>query len=108
MIGFSSRCNSRRGNNWSFRNALDEAGVRGAYVDEEGGAENIENNKRKYFRILKGVDVTSEEGKVENIIKQVFNNLAMEVVVEKPPVEDSDVAVWVEGLRKLPNLHFEN
>ena len=57
---------------------------------------------------MKGFDVTSEEGKVENIIKQVFNNLAMEVVVEKPPVEDSDVAAWVEGLRKLPNLHFEN
>ena len=93
---------------WSFGNALDEAGVRGAYVDQEGETENIENNKRKYFRILKGVDVTSEEGKVENIIKQVFNNLAMEVVVEKPPVEDSDVAAWVEGLRKLPNLHFEN
>ena len=97
------------GNTWNFRNALDEAGVRGAYVDEDGGNENAENNnKRKYFRILKGFDVTSEEGKVENILKEVFNNLAMKVVVEKQPVEDSDVAAWIETLRKLPNLHFES
>ena len=46
--------------------------------------------------------------KSKNIIKQEFNNLAMKVVVEKPPIEDSDVAAWVDGLRKLPNLHFEN
>ena len=96
------------GNTWNFRNALDEAGVKGAYVDEDDGNENAENNKRKYFRILKGFDVTSEEGKVENIFKEVFNNLAMKVVVEKPPVEDSDVSAWIENLRKLLNLHFEN
>ena len=97
------------GNTWNFRNALDEAGVRGAYVDEDGGDENTDNNnKRKYFRILKSFDVTSEEGKVENILKEVFNNLAMKVVVEKQPVEDSDVAAWIETLRKLPNLHFES
>jgi hypothetical protein len=96
------------GNTWNYRNALDEAGVKGAYVDEDGGDDNADNNKRKYFRILKGFDVTSEEGKLENILKQVFNNLAMKVVVEKQPVEDSDVAAWVETLRKLPNLHFES
>ena len=97
------------GNTWNFRNALDEAGVRGAYVDEDGGDENTDNNnKRKYFRILKSFDVTSEEGKVENILKEVFNNLAMKIVVEKQPVEDSGVAAWIETLRKLPNLHFES
>ena len=69
-------------------------------------AEN--NNKRKYFRILKSFDVTLEEGKVENILKEVFNNLAMKAVVEKQPVEDSDVEAWIENLRKLPNLHFES
>ena len=96
------------GNTWNFRNALDEAGVRGAYVDEDGGDDNGETNKRKYFRILKGFDVTSEQGKLENILKEVFNNLAMKVVVEKQPVEDSDVAAWIETIRKLPNLHFES
>ena len=100
--------NSGDGNTWNFKNALDEAGVRGAYVEEDGGDDNADNNKRKYFRILKGFDVTSEEGKLENILKEVFNNLAMKVVVEKQPVEDSDVAAWIEKLRKLTNLHFES
>ena len=77
-------------------------------MDEDGTNDNTENNKRKYFRILKGFDVTSEDGKIENILKEVFNDLAMKVIVEKQPVEDSDVAAWIETLRKLPNLHFES
>ena len=76
-------------------------------MDEDGTNDNTENNKRKYFRILKGFDVTSEDGKIENILKEVFNDLAMKVIVEKQPVEDSDVAAWIQTLRKLPNLHFE-
>ena len=51
--------------------------------------------------------MTAEEKKVENILKEVFSNLAMKVVVESDPVEDSDVAAWIDELRKLPNLHFE-
>ena len=74
--------------------------------EEEGGASN-EDAKRKYFRILKSFDVTAEEKKVENILKEVFSNLAMKVVVESDPVEDSNVAAWIDELRKLPNLHFE-
>ena len=31
----------------------------------------------------------------------------MKVVVEAEPVEDSNVAEFIEELRKLPNLHFE-
>jgi hypothetical protein len=55
-----------------------------------------------------GFDVTSEQGKLENILKEVFNNLAMKVVVEKQPVDDIDVAAWIETIRKLPNFHFES
>ena len=73
--------------------------------EEEGGTSN-EDAKRKYFRILKSFDVT-EEKKVENILKEVFSNLAMKVVVESDPVEDSNVAAWIDELRKLPNLLFE-
>ncbi len=36
--------------------------------DEEGGAAN-EDAKRKYFRILKSFDVTTEQKKVENLLK---------------------------------------
>ena len=31
----------------------------------------------------------------------------MKVVVEVEPTEDSNVAEFIEELRKLPNLHFE-
>ena len=94
------------GNTWNFRSALDEAGVKGAYVDEEGGeGDNV--GKRKYFRILKSIDATEETKKIQNVLKEVFQNLAMKVIVESEPVEDSDVAELIEELRKVPSLHFE-
>ena len=94
------------GNTWNFRSALDEAGVKGAYVDEEGG-EGENAGKRKYFRILKSIDATEETKKIQNVLKEVFQNLAMKVIVESEPVEDSDVAELIEELRKVPSLHFE-
>ena len=94
------------GNTWNFRSALDEAGVKGAYVDEEGG-EGDNAGKRKYFRILKSIDATEETKKIQNVLKEVFQNLAMKVIVESEPVEDSDVAELIEELRKVPSLHFE-
>ena len=94
------------GNTWNFRSALDEAGVKGAYVDEEGG-EGENSGKRKYFRILKSIDATEETKKIQNVLKEVFQNLAMKVIVESEPVEDSDVAELIEELRKVPSLHFE-
>ena len=94
------------GNLWNYRNALEEAGVKGAYVDEEDGdGENA--GKRKYFRILKSIDATEEPTRIQNVLKEVFQNLAMKVIVESEPTEDSEVAVFIEDLRKIPNLHFE-
>ena len=94
------------GNTWNYRSALDEAGVKGAYIDEEeGDGEN--SGKRKYFRILKSIDATEETKRIQNVLKEVFQNLAMKVIVETEPVYDSEVAVLFEELRKLPNLHFE-
>ncbi len=78
--------------------------MRGAYVDEEEGNAD---GKRKYYRIMKGLDVTAEDKKVQNILKEVFNDLAMKVIIEAEPAEDSDLANWIDGLRALPNLHFE-
>ena len=94
------------GNTWNYRNALEEAGVRGAKVEDEDG-EGQGKSAGKWYRILKSLDVTEEEKRVQNILKQVFQNLAMKVVVEAEPVEDSNVAEFIEELRKLPNLDFE-
>ena len=85
---------------------MEEAGVKGGYVDEEDG-EGENSARRKYFRALKSIDVTAEEKKVQNILKEVFQNLAMKVIVECEPVEDSDVAELILELRKISNLHFE-
>ena len=95
------------GNTFNYRTALDEAGVKGAYVDDEDGGEGENSAKRKYFRLLKSFDVTADQNKVQNILNQVFQNLAMKVVVESTPIEDSDVAELIVELRKIPNLHFE-
>ncbi len=51
--------------------------------------------------------MTTEQKKVENLLKEVFSNLAMKCIVEAEPAEDSGVAAWIDELRKLPNLHFE-
>ena len=87
------------GSTYNFRKVLDEAGVSGAYIDEDDGT-------RKYYRCIRSIDITSDPNKVEDIIKNVFNDLAMKVVIETNPVEDSDVADWVTDLRKLDYLHF--
>ena len=94
------------GNTWAYRAAFDEAGVRGAKVEDEDG-DGQGKSAGKYYRILKSLDVAEDEKRVQNILKQVFQNLAMKVVVEAEPVQDSNVAEFIEELRKLPNLHFE-
>ena len=89
------------GNTYNFRRVLDEAGVRGAYRDDEN------DGTRKYYRCLKDVDITVEPNKVEDVIKDAFKNLAMKVVVGPEPEQDSDVDSWIDGLRELHCLHFE-
>ena len=93
---------------WQFRNDLDQAGVLSAYLDQDGDDNAAGIVTRKYFRMLRNYDVTSEVGKVENILKEVFKNLAMLVIVGETPIEDSAVAAWVGALRELPNLHFDS
>ena len=94
------------GNTWNYRSALDEVGVRGARVEDEDG-DGKGNSVGMYYRILKSLDVAEDEERVHIILEQVFHNLAMKVVVEAEPVKDSNVAAFIEELRKLPNLHFE-
>ncbi len=36
-----------------------------------------------------------------------FKNLAMKVVVDKAPVKDSEVAGFIDELKKIPCLHFK-
>ena len=93
------------GNTWNYRAAPDEAGVKGARLVVDG-KEGQGTNNGQYYRILKSIDVTKDEGNVHNIIKHVFHNLAMKVVIASTPIEDSHVAEFIEDLHTLSNLHF--
>lgn len=89
-------------------------GQRGAYLEDEGGEEKpqaqsgAQNNGRKYFRVLRSLDVSSgEQAKtVQGVLENVFHGLAMKAVVETPPEEDSDVESWIAGLKQIDCLHF--
>ena len=87
-----------------------QAGVRGAYIDNDGeGASADTGVKRKYFRVMKSLDVSDDETtcQVENIVREVFNNLAMKCIVEGEIADvDSSVALFIAHLRRLSNLHF--
>ena len=92
--------------------------MKGAYLEEEGGGEDqqqkpqnqsgYQNNGRKYFRVLRSLDVPSaEQAKtVQGVIENVFHNLAMKCVVEAAPEEDSDVESWINALKQIDCLHF--
>ena len=94
------------GNLWNYRSALEEVGVKGGYVDEEEG-DGDNSGKRKYFRILKSIDANEAPKMIQDVLKEVFQNLAMKVIVESEPTVSSDVAAFIEDLRKIPNLHFQ-
>ena len=126
------------GNTWNFRSALDEAGVkgavlynikvsvcvnnrmlcvRGAYLEDEGGDDQQQkqanqngnqNGGRKYFRVMRSLDVSSEEQakSLQGVLENVFHGLAMKAVVETPPEEDSDVESWINSLKQIDCLHF--
>ena len=87
---------------------MDEAGVKGAYLDsdegndgQQNGQQSGNNGSRKYFRVLRSVDISSPEHSktVKNVVEQVFNSLATRVVVESKPAEGSDLESYIEELK---------
>ena len=94
------------GNTWIFRSRLDSHGVAGAYFAEDGNEE-----KRKYYRVMKHIDVSeaSQRQRVLQMVgEQVFKNLAIRVVLDSVPEQDTGVAAFVEQLREISSLHFSD
>ena len=85
---------------WNFRSRLDAHGVAGAYY---GADEN-----RRYIRIMKSIDVSDEaqQQRVTDMVTDVFKNLAIKVIIDDAPEEESEVAEFVEKLREISSLHF--
>ena len=87
-----------------------KAGVKGAYIEEDeatDGAGKENQSGRKYFRILKSLDVSAEPERVKSLLENVFNNLAMRVLIESPAAPESHVESWIASLEQIPCLHFE-
>lgn len=93
------------GSTWAFRDALSEAGVSGGYIDEEGGKEQ----KRRYFRCIKDLDVTEKKrrGELQGIVDNVFNNQAVLCRIDPAPEEGSEVEEWISELKEVYNMHFD-
>ena len=87
------------GQTWNFKPALDDAGISGAYFGEGEG--------RKYFRVMKSVDVTTEEReKITSLVSGVFQNLMVRCVVDSPAEEESHVSELIDELRKNNRIVF--
>ena len=89
------------GNTWNFRTRLDNLGVSGGYTGDD--------QDRKYFRVLKNVDVSSEEQtkRVQDMIDDsVFKGLAMRATVDREPEADTRVSDFLAQLRECSSLHF--
>ncbi len=101
------------GNTWAFRQSLDESGVNGAYFEDDSESTTKDGDtkaNRRYFRLLKSVDVSDSEaaGKIKATIEDIFHNLAMKVTIEgSTVVDDSPVSEYIErDLKSMRNLHF--
>ena len=91
------------GNTFKFRSRLDSHGVPSAYFAEDG------DENRKHCRLMRNVDV-SDAAQRQRILQlvgeRVFKNLAMRVVLDSAPEQDTAVAAFVEQMREIPSLHF--
>ena len=90
----------------AFRDSMDEAGINGFYHTSDDDKENSEG-KRTYYRVLE-IDASENEAqdKLNGVFRDVFHGLAVRAVIEAPAEEGSPVAELIDGMRKLPNLHF--
>ena len=79
-------------------------GIRGTRMGDEGVEEN-----RRYIRVLPSLDVSqpaSRERVIGLVDENVLKNLAVRVVVDRQPKEDTAVADFIETLKDRPSLHF--
>ena len=79
-------------------------GFSGGYIDEEGGKEQ----KRRYFRCIKDLDVTEKKrrGELPGLVDNVFNNQAVLCRVAPPPGDGPDVEDWISELKEVQSMHF--
>ena len=90
------------GNTYNFRNRLDACGAMGGYYETD--------EKRIYFRALRGINVEDEiqQQRVLKILgEDVFNNLAVRILVDGEGLEDERNTSFIEKLKALPQCDFK-
>ena len=80
---------------------LDDIVVRGAYRNEINGLTCT------YYICLRSMYIILGPNKVRAVIEEVFNNLAMKVIMESDQIENYDATNLIYGLRKSDYIHFE-
>ena len=85
------------GNTWNFGDDLERAGISGSRTENNG-----------YYRFLKNVDVTDRDGKQKVMsVVDILHKQACRVVVDPAPEPDTPVAIFLDELRAIDCLHFD-
>ena len=96
-IPFSCKEHACQGNTWNFRDDLERAGISGSRTENNG-----------YYRFLKNVDVTDRDGKQKVMsVVDILHKQACRVVVDPAPEPDTPVAIFLDELRAIDCLHFD-
>ena len=78
--------------------------MRGTRSADQGDEDN-----GQYVRVLHDLDV-SKQASCERVIgligESVLKNLAVRVVLDRQPEEDTAVGAFIETLKMRPSLHF--
>ena len=84
-----------------------EAGIGGNYTNPEGETPEA---KGPYVRPMKDLDCSKNEDvqKAKAVLAEALGNVCVRVTVDQEEEIDemSDAAIFVDGLRSTPNLHF--
>ena len=87
---------------YAFRDRFEDMGIQGGRVGV------TETSRGDYVRIMKDVDISSQEEKsrIVQVIEKVLRNLALRVLVDGEVEADSAVSKWLESLRERANMYF--
>jgi DNA polymerase III epsilon subunit-like protein len=78
----------------------------GAYSRKES-RDRLTGSVYDCYRVMANVNIVERPDLVQQVLRQVFANLAMKCVVVRMAPARSPVAEWLPSLRTVENLHFE-
>ena len=84
-----------------FKARLDAFGIRGGYSEEGDG------DSKQYVRVWKQINVDTEDAqRFLEMVSLVFKNMALRVVMDSEPEEESPMREFCGKLKDVPSLYF--